>query len=55
MNNLSCPQCGLLHIKRTYENDSYNFLHFSHLNISLGSESKINSLCVFQSPRIGNL
>jgi hypothetical protein len=39
----------------TYENDSYNFLHFSNLNISLGAESKINSLCVFQSSRIGNL
>jgi hypothetical protein len=39
----------------TYENDSYNFLHFFNLNISLGAESKINSLCVFQSPRIGNL
>ena len=41
--------------KSTYENDSYNFLHFSNLNIFLGAESKINSLCVFQSPRIGNL
>jgi len=30
-------------------NDSHNFLHFSDLNISLGVESKINSLCVFQS------
>jgi hypothetical protein len=39
----------------TYENDSHNFLHLSNLNISLGAESKINSLCVFQSPRIGNL
>jgi hypothetical protein len=39
----------------TYENDSHKFLHFSNLNISLGAESKINSLCVFQSPRIGNL
>ena len=39
----------------TYENDSHNFLHFSNLNISLGAESKINSLCVVQSSRIGNL
>jgi hypothetical protein len=41
--------------KCTHENDSHNFLHFSNLNISPGAESKINSLCVFQSPRIGNL
>ena len=43
------------HLKPTHENDSHNFLHFSNLNISLSAESKINSLCVFQSPRIGNL
>jgi hypothetical protein len=42
-------------VNLTYENDSHNFLHFSNLNISLGAESKINSLCVFQSSRIGNL
>jgi len=39
----------------THGNDSHNFLHFSNLNIYLGAESKINSLCVFQSPRIDNL
>jgi hypothetical protein len=42
-------------IYMTDENDSHNFLHFSNLNISLGAEFKINSLCVFQSSRIGNL
>jgi hypothetical protein len=38
---------------RNQDGDPEPEQHFSNLNKSLGAESKINSLCVFQSPRIG--
>ncbi len=37
-----------------YRQFQVDLRYFSNLNMSLGAESKINSLCVFQSPRIGN-